>query len=68
MTSEQLEQVVAECERRFAAKAAQIRAENPALPPSVCFARAVGALKNTSEKYQQAKRLLAGRMGILPPM
>jgi hypothetical protein len=68
MTSEQLEGVIAECERRFHAKADQIHLENPTLPRSICFSRAIAALPRTAEKFQQAKRLLAGRQGILPPM
>jgi len=54
----ELQQVEAECIRRFRERAAQIRAEHPELSAQIAFARAVQALPKTADKYQAARQRL----------
>jgi hypothetical protein len=64
---EQLQQIEAECIRRFRTKAAEIRAEHPELSAQVAYARAVQSLPRTSDKYQGARqRLMFAGVPALP--
>jgi hypothetical protein len=54
----ELQQVEAECIRRFRAKAAEIKAQNPELSAQIAYARAVEALPKTADKYQFARSRL----------
>ncbi len=67
-TVEELQQVEAECLRRFRKRAAELQAANPAMPPSVCFTRAVQMLRETSDRYQFARSVLQGRGYAAQPL
>jgi hypothetical protein len=54
----ELQQVEAECIRRFRQKAAEIREQHPELSAQIAFARAVQALPKTADKYQAARQRL----------
>jgi hypothetical protein len=54
----ELQQVEAECVRRFRKKAAQIKAEHPELTSQIAFARAVQAMPQTANRYQYARQFL----------
>ena len=54
----ELQEVEADCIRRFRAKAAEIRSAHPELSAQIAFARAVQALPRTADKYQGARQRL----------
>jgi hypothetical protein len=54
----ELQQVEAECIRRFRQKAAQIKAEHPELSQQIAYARAIQALPKTADKYQAVRQRL----------
>jgi hypothetical protein len=66
-TVEQLQQIEAECLRRFRKKASQLKLQHVEWSDSVCFAKAVSLLPRTAEKYQFTRhRLLMSGVGPLP--
>jgi hypothetical protein len=54
----ELQQVEAECIRRFRAKAAEIKSQHPELSAQIAYARAVQALPRTADKYQGVRQRL----------
>ncbi len=55
---EQFQEDERECIKRFRAKAAEIRSQNPMMTPSIAFAKAVQSLPRTADKYQYARQRL----------
>jgi hypothetical protein len=63
----ELQEVEAECLRRFRAKAAEIKAQHPEWNQQIAFAKAVTALPRTADKYQYARqRLMFAGIPALP--
>jgi hypothetical protein len=64
---QELQEVEAECLRRFRSKASEIKAQHPEWTSQICFAKAVTALPTTSNKYQYARqRLMFAGIPALP--
>jgi hypothetical protein len=57
-SGEELVALESECLRRFRARAAQIKAQNPLMSEKVAFCKAVEGLKQTSDKYSWARTRL----------
>ncbi len=57
----ELQEIEAECLKRFRAKAAEIRGAHPEMTASIAFARAVQALPKSADRYAYARQLLQMR-------
>ena len=67
-SNEELVAVESECLRRFRARAAEIKSQNPLMSEKIAFCRAVETMKETSNRYAFVRQVLGMRGVAAQPL